>query len=121
MSEYLRDQDGDVWRVDPGCLVSHRYNGELTGDPGPSSRDYVERTWGPLVPCTEVGTPLTAEPASDPGRVLVAAAFRELADEMFRAFRRSNDATAEAVFDEVRDAAKAVADLVERGEIGAGE
>ncbi|MFB7671309.1 hypothetical protein ACFC26_07810 [Kitasatospora purpeofusca] len=117
MSEYLRDRDGDVWRVDPDHLTSHRFNGDIMRDSDSDHRDAVERMWGPLVPCAEDGTLLTSEPAADPIRALVAGAFHEFAAEMDRAYWGTDDSVMENVYGRARDAAKTVADGVLSGTV----
>ncbi|GAB7187119.1 hypothetical protein ATKI12_6950 [Kitasatospora sp. Ki12] len=120
MSEYLRDKDGDVWRVGVGELVFHRYDGGRLADVGAADRrgrGHVEAKWGPLVPCTEEGSPLVPEPHEAGVRALVAAAFLEFAAEMDRAYWATRESTEEAVYIRARDAAKAVTEGVLSGDI----
>ncbi|MFJ9694908.1 hypothetical protein [Kitasatospora sp. NPDC101183] len=117
MSEYQKDKDGDVWRVDGVWLTNHRYAGDVVGYSEPEHRDEVTRRWGPLVPCTEDGSPLTPEPLQDVVRALVAAAFEDLAEAAYTAHRAARYPAEEAAYDGLHDAAIRVANGVLSGEI----
>ncbi|OKI19274.1 hypothetical protein [Streptomyces sp. CB03911] len=120
MSEYVKDNEGDVWRwdADAEMLVCYRdEDGDLRYDGARRTRAEVTRRWGPLVPCTEDGTPLKSEPSPDDVRALVAGAFKEFAAEMDRAYWGTSESTEEAVYIRARDAAQAVVEGILSGDV----
>ncbi len=120
MTEYVKDNEGDVWREDggPERLVCYRdEDGDLRYDGARRTRADVEARWGPLVPCTEDGTLLKAEASPDDVRALVAGAFKAFAAEMDSACWGALTSAEESVYLRVRDAAQSVMDDILSGDV----
>ncbi|MFI8084331.1 hypothetical protein ACIF6L_26455 [Kitasatospora sp. NPDC086009] len=120
MTEYLKDRDGDVWAATPGELVHHRHSDGRRADAfaATGSRTYVEGIWGPLVPCTESGTPLTSEPAPDAVRALVAGALQDVVVRLCLAYHRElAGSPAGRAVDVLLEAVRETADAVLRGDV----
>ena len=116
MPEYVRDRDGDVWRVDGEELAFHRYESGLSGlGKQREPRWYVSDEYGPLVHCAEDGTLLPAKVVPHDVRALVAGALLDFADRMSSYYGDGTDA--DYLHDEIRNAARETAQAVLRGDV----
>ncbi len=117
MTEYVKDNEGDVWRVDGEELVFHRFDNGAAGN-GPERRPRwsVNDQYGPLVPCTEDGTPLTSEVSPDAVRALVAGALLDFATRMTDGWYRDGS-SADSLRDQVVESARETAQAVLRGDV----